>query len=215
MQLFERLWKPKRIETAQALAEHLAQAADSLTKGTLIQYVQAAVGVFWEKLVSEQEFRDAMERARWTAYPAILADMVLVCESLFRPHSNATDEQRLAAFSDLLGKALAVRPLPAAHAGVGAPILGQFAGELGRSLIAAPRPPDQIARNSGSHLYRCLPIHSSLRRQHEEPVVNAVRFRMVGFRDELARLVADPAALLMLLLRDAADAQTAGRDGQA
>ena len=62
--------------------------------------------------------------------------------------------------------------------------------------MADAKSSDRIAVSGGSYLFDHLPIHESARETHKLPVVNAVRFAMVAFRDNLERRIADPAALM-------------------
>jgi hypothetical protein len=65
--------------------------------------------------------------------------------------------------------------------------------------MAEAKSSDRIAISGGTYLFDHLPIHESARESHKLPVVNAVRFAMVGFRDSLERKIADPALLMRQL----------------
>jgi hypothetical protein len=65
--------------------------------------------------------------------------------------------------------------------------------------MADAKSSDRIAISGATYLFDHLPIHESARESHKLPVVNAVRFAMVAFRDSLEKKIADPAALMRLI----------------
>jgi hypothetical protein len=99
----------------------------------------------------------------------------------------------------LFAVALAERPVPADRIADAQAAIDRFPAELGRRLLAEPQRSDRIAISSGNFLFDHLPIHESARETHKLPVVNAVRFAMVGFRDKLERKISDPSAFLQRL----------------
>ncbi|MFM9841427.1 MAG: hypothetical protein ACKVOI_00510 [Dongiaceae bacterium] len=196
MSLWPQFWKRKKIETPQQLADFIALEADVLTQRTILNYTQALLGRQWKKLIETAEFRAAMHRSRWESYPAILGDFVCIAEAQLRPHAEMDIPGRTAVFQRLFETALAARPIPHEHAGDCEAAIDRFPSELGRRLMADPKSSHRIAVSGGSYLFDHLPIHESARETHKLPVVNAVRFAMVAFRDNLERRIADPAALM-------------------
>jgi hypothetical protein len=197
--LWSRFWKRSKIETAQQLANFLALEADVLTQRSILHYTQALLGVQWKKLVATEEFRAAMYRSRWESYPAILGDLVCIAEAHLRPALPLETIARSAAFQRVFDAALAARPIPPEHLSDAQPAIDRFPADLGRRLLAEPKTSDRIAVSGGTYLFDHLPIHEGARETHKLPVVNAVRFAMVGFRDSLVRKIADPAALMRSL----------------
>jgi len=196
MGLWSNFWKRRKIETPQQLAAFLGSEADELTQRTIVFYTQAAVGREWRKLIGTEEFRAAMHRSRWETYPAILSDLVCVVEAFLRREAPIDAGARAEIFQALFGAALAESPVPAERMADAQAAIDRFPAELGRRLLAEPQRSDRIAVSGGNYLFDHLPIHESARATHKLPVVNAVRFAMVGFRDRLERKVADPTALL-------------------
>ena len=164
-----------------------------------MNYTQALLGRQWKKLIETAEFRAAMHKSRWESYPAILSDFVCIAEAQLRPHAAMDVPERTALFQRLFETALASRPIPPEHVGNSKAAIDRFPSELGRRLMADAKSSDRIAVSGGSYLFDHLPIHESARETHKLPVVNAVRFAMVGFRDNLERRIADPATLLRQL----------------
>jgi hypothetical protein len=199
MSFWRRIWRRKKIETPQQLAEYLALEADVLTQRSILNYTQALLGRQWKKLVETEEFRAAMHRSRWETYPAILGDLVCIAEAQLRPVTELELAQRSAIFQRLFESALAARPVPPAHVGDSRAAVDRFPSELGRRLMAEAKSSDRIAISGGTYLFDHLPIHESARDSHKLPVVNAVRFAMVAFRDGLERHIADPADLMRQL----------------
>ncbi len=177
----------------------LATEADELTQRTIVFYTQAVVGREWRKLIGTEEFRTAMHRSRWETYPAILGDLVCIVEAYFRSAAPADANERAVLYRGLFAAALAERPVPANRREDAQSAIDRFPAELGRRLLAEPQRSDRIAVSGGNYLFDHLPIHESARETHKLPVVNAVRFAMVGFRDRLERKITDPAAFLRRL----------------
>jgi hypothetical protein len=196
MSLWPQFLKRKKIETPQQLAEFIALEADVLTQRTILNYTQALLGRQWKKLIETADFRAAMHRSRWESYPAILGDFVCIVEAQLRPYAEMDVPKRTALFQSLFDTALAARPIPPEHAGDCQAAIDRFPSELGRRLMADAKSSHRIAVSGGSYLFDHLPIHESARETHKLPVVNAVRFAMVAFRDNLERRIADPAALM-------------------
>jgi hypothetical protein len=196
MSLWPQFLRRKKIETPQQLADFIALEADVLTQRTILNYTQALLGRQWKKLTETADFRAAMHRSRWESYPAILGDFVCIAEAQLRPHTEMDVPGRTAVFQRLFEAALASRPIPPEHAGDSQAAIDRFPSELGRRLMANPKSSDRIAVAGGIYLFDHLPIHESARETHKLPVVNAVRFAMVAFRDNLERKIAAPAALM-------------------
>ena len=202
MAFWSKLWNRGKIETSQQLATFLAAEADELTQRTIVFYTQAAVGRDWRRLIGTEEFREAMHRSRWESYPAILGDLVCIVESCLRATGPADANARAELFSHLYAAALAVRPIPAERLPDARIAIDRFPAELGRRLLAEPQRSDRIALSGGTFLFDHLPIHESARETHKLPVVNAVRFAMVGFRDKLERRMGDGAEILQQISID-------------
>ncbi len=196
MSLWPQFLKRNKIETPQQLADFIALEADVLTQRTILNYTQALLGRQWKKLIETAEFRAAMHRSRWESYPAILGDFVCIAEAQLRRHAEMDVPGRTAVFQRLFEAALAARPIPPEHVGDCQAAIDRFPSELGRRLMADAKSSDRIAVSGGSYLFDHLPIHESARTTHKLPVVNAVRFAMVAFRDNLEHRIADPAALI-------------------
>lgn len=195
-------WKRRNIETPQQLADFVALEADVLTQRTILHYTQALLGRRWKTMVATEEFRAAMYRSRWESYPAILSDLVCIAEAQLRAATALEVSERAAVFQRVFESALAARPIPPEHLKDAQPAIDRFPAELGRRLLAEPKASDRIAVSGGTYLFDHLPIHESARETHKLPVVNAVRFAMVGFRDGLMRKIADPPAMMQLLLAE-------------
>jgi hypothetical protein len=206
MSLWSKFWNRNKIQTPQQLAALLASEADELTQRTIVFYTQAVVGREWRKLIGTAEFRAAMHRSRWETYPAILSDLVCIVESYLRNVAPADATSRAAIYKDLFAAALAERPIPIEGLTDAQAAIDRFPSELGRRLLAGAQRSDRIAVSGGTFLFDHLPIHESARENHKLPVVNAVRFAMVGFRDRLERRIDDPAALIRQMTKDKIDA---------
>lgn len=184
-----------------ALRELLSGEAAFLAQKTTVEYCRARSGLLWQKLFSEEEFRGALDRCRWGAMAAVLADQIIVTEGLLRAHAAGSEaalgETLVTLYQDiLLGYGEAE---PDRHAGWD-DLSAELPARVARAQLGPPHGPDQIAKTAGNRVYDLLPIHKSLRGHDREMMVNAIRFGMVAFQERLVLAVRDPGLLARNLI---------------
>lgn len=89
MSLFGFLRRRPLIRDAQQLADFIDRNAAFLVQKGIYEYSRARAGHYSKVLFREPEFRQAVEHARWTAYPLGLAMVGEVAEGVLRPHIGA------------------------------------------------------------------------------------------------------------------------------
>jgi hypothetical protein len=173
-----------------------AQAAFVAQKCT-IDYCQARSGFLWPKLEKEKSFRDALDRARWEAYPMVLSDVGVMIEGLIRP---ALKPAAVLPFASWLAQTYADclnRYGPPKHRGLDAAWdedVAKFRRRVGQVQLAPPRPVHEVGGESGGALHRLMPIHPDLTRQDAIMIGNNVKLRLCRVYEDLERQ-ADLAAL--------------------
>ncbi len=186
-----------------ALREFLSGEAAFLAQKTTVEYCRARSGLLWQKLFSEEEFRGALDRCRWGAMAAVLADQLIVAEGLLRAHAGGREAALGAAlaalYQDILTGYSAAEP--DRHVGWD-DLAAEFPARISRAQLGPPHAPDQIAKTAGNRVYDLLPIHKSLRGHDREMMVNAIRFGMVAFQERLVQAVRDPALLARNLIAE-------------
>lgn len=200
------LWRRTPVVSdREGLRAFLAGEAAFLAQKTTVEYCRARAGLLWQKLFSEQGFRDALDVCRWGAMAAVLADQVVVAEGLLRAHVRGHEPAlggALAALYEDILRGYAEVP-PEQRAGWD-DLIADLPARIARTQLGPPHAPDQIARTSGNRVYELLPIHKSLRGHDREMMVNAIRFGMVAFHERLAHAVRDPGLLARNLVGGAA-----------
>ena len=106
-------WRRPPVADAKALADFIDEQAAFLVQKGMYEYSRARAGHYSKVLFSEQEFQDALERSRWSAYPLGLAMVGEVVEGVLRPHAAAGEARQLESLSALVLSVLDRYPRPA------------------------------------------------------------------------------------------------------
>ena len=189
-------WRKPRIATLDSLTEFTASQAAFVAQKCTIDYCQARSGLLWPKLEKEKSFRDALDHARWEAYPIVLSDVGVMVEGLMRP---ALKPSALLPFASWLAQTYADclnRYGPPKHRGPGATWdedVERFRRRLGQAQLAPPRPVHDVGGESGGALYRLMPIHPDLTRQDAYMIGNNVKLRLCRVYEDLERQADLPA----------------------
>jgi hypothetical protein len=184
-----RLRKPK-IATPESLAAYMAARSAFVAQKCTVDYCQARSGLLWPQLEKEQVFRDALDRARWEAYPIVLSDVGIMIEGLMRP---ALKPAALLPFASWLTQTYADclnRYGPPRHREPGGTWDGdveRFRHRLGQSQMAPPRPVHEVGGESGRALHRLMPIHPSLTKLDAPMIANNVKLRLARVYEDLER----------------------------
>jgi hypothetical protein len=177
----------ERVATPERLADFLAARAAFVSQKSSLDYCRARAGLSWAQLFREDEFGRAIERCRWEAYAAVLADVGEVALIYLR-HRGFDGPQLAAALGEVLRAALVRHPIPA-HRASWEDAVELARARLHRALLAPPRPVHRVGRMSGRRVFEVLPIHTNLKAHDREMVVNNIRFL-------LCRVYADMEAAL-------------------
>jgi hypothetical protein len=183
-------WRRPKIATLDSLAELMASQSAFVAQKCTIDYCQARSGLMWPQLEKEAAFREALDRARWEAYPLVLSDVAVMIEGVLR---QAIPEGLMLRWADWLLGAYAAslnRYGPPRHRAPGATWdddIEQFRRRLGQAQMAAPRPVHEVGGESGRALHRLMPIHPSLTRQDAAMICNNVRLRLGRVYEDLER----------------------------
>lgn len=161
------------------LQSFIAAESAFLTQRNSFEYCRARAGLNWQALFSEFPFRQGLEICRWTAYPAILSDMLMVVAGRL----GADDDAR-ARLPALYAAILAAQSRNAGRTDDWAGAIRTFTDRLADPQDRN-RQPDEISTVGALVLFQALPIHPALRGHDQEMVVNSIRFGMVGFTDKL------------------------------
>jgi hypothetical protein len=183
-------WRRPKIASLESLAEFMAAQSAFVAQKCTIDYCQARSGLMWPQLEKEAEFRAALDRARWEAYPLVLSDVGVMIEGAVRP---AIAEGLMLRWADWLADAYAgslTRYGPPRHRSAEATWdqdVDHFRHRLGQAQMAAPKPIHEVGGESGWALHRLMPIHPSLTRHDATMICNNVRLRLGRVYEDLDR----------------------------
>ena len=200
-----------RVATPEGLADFLAARAAFVSQKSSLDYCRARAGLSWAQLFREDEFGRAMERCRWEAYAAVLADVGEVALIYLR-HRGGCEGPRLAsALGEVVRAALVRHPVPSHRTGWDDTVEAARV-RLHRSLLAPPRPVHRLGRTSGRRVFEVLPIHTNLKAHDREMVVNNIRFLLCRVYADMEALLDGPALGRALLTASSDDAPAAAPD---
>ena len=95
-------WRKPPISDLSGLADFIDEQSAFLVQKGIYEYSRARAGHYAKVLFSEQEFLEALERSRWSAYPLGLAMVGEVVEGILRPHAGSEQARQLEELSALV-----------------------------------------------------------------------------------------------------------------
>src|SRR5262245_20111743 len=104
-ELFGLFRRPPPIHDTGALADFIDQHAAFVVQKGIYEYSRARAGHYAKVLFKEVEFQQAVEQARWRAYPLGLAMVAELVQGLVRPHVS---DHRVAVHEAIVKLALSV-----------------------------------------------------------------------------------------------------------
>jgi hypothetical protein len=166
----------------------------------IYEYSRARAGHYAKVLFSEEGFRQAVEGARWAAYPLGLAMVAEVVEGVLRPYAGSERRAALEALSALVLSVFDRYPAPA----FGEPAWREARGALERRLavigIHAPKAAKDIPEPFAEAYFGLMPIDRKLRASEFPTIRNYLRVTLCNLHEEFSRRADAPALTEMLVL---------------
>jgi hypothetical protein len=200
MGFFDIFRRAPAIREAGALADFIDKNAAFLIQKGMYEYSRARAGHYAKVLLSEPEFLEAIEKARWQGFPLGLAMVGEMVEGVLRP---AMGEDRRRGLDHLVELVLSIfdrYPVP--------PPLGSAAWEnaradLKRRLDQVGLHPPKFVKDVPVPLadayFALMPIHEKLRAADHHAITNYLRVSLINIHDELIRRLDVPAVAQSLL----------------
>jgi hypothetical protein len=186
--------RPPPIRDLGALADFIDQHAAFVAQKGIYEYARARAAHYSKVLFREQPFLDAVEQARWRAYPLGLAMVAELVEGVLRPHAGEDHNRQFDALMDLV---LAVFDRYPAPAPLGQQTWSELRAELGRRLrligLHPPKRAMDIPEPFAQAYWELMPIHEKLRTQDFPTTRSYLRLTMCNIHDEFSRRVDAPA----------------------
>jgi hypothetical protein len=187
--------KDPPIATAADLADFLDARSAFLAQKCVVEFCRVRAGVYWQKLFSEEEFREKLTASCWQSFPPATAMLAEMIEGEIRPAAGLRQRHLPAAIENVAASVFARYPLPA-----GAPDdfwqeARQLVSErLEATQAGAPRPVRKVAEPMAKLIHRALPIHKDIVEHDYDYIRNNLRMNLLRAHEDFLK-VADLGAL--------------------
>jgi hypothetical protein len=179
--------RPKIREVAD-LADFIEAQSAYLVQRYIYDYTNARVGPYSKSLWAQPEFAEAVERARWRAFPLGLAMIGEMVEGVLQPHFGDQRGVSLESVSRLVLEVFDRHQVPAA---LGADVWRACREELARRLDQiGMHPPKTVADIPEPYVERyfgLMPFDKSLLSKDEPTTRAYLRLNLINIRDELVK----------------------------
>jgi hypothetical protein len=141
-------------------------------------------------LFKEPEFIEAVDRARWRAYPLGLAMVAELVDGVLRPQASGDHLRQLGSLRALTLSVFDRYPVPTT---LGADSWRAERGELARRLehigLHAPKFAKDVPEPFAQDYFDVMPIHKKLKKSDAPAIRNYLRVTMCNIHDELSKRV--------------------------
>jgi hypothetical protein len=179
---------PSPIRDADALADFIDQNAAFVAQKGIYEYARARAGHYSKVLFRERQFLDAVEQARWRAYPLGLAMVAELVAGVLRIHSEDDRNRRFDALMELVLALFDRHPVPPS---LGEQTWAELRAQLARRLqLISLHPPKRamdIPEPFAQAYWDLMPIHEKLRTQDFPTTRNYLRITMCNIHDAFSK----------------------------
>jgi hypothetical protein len=190
------------IASLEAPADFIDGNAALLVQKGIYEYSRARAGYYSKILFAEEDFQQAVEHARWRAYPLGLAMVAEVAEGLLRAGDDDDRQRQLETLRALVVSVFDRYPAPAA---IGEPAWAELRAALARRLqLIGLHPPKRAIDIPEQFVQSCfdlMPIHEKLRRAEFPTTGSYLRVTLCNIHDELSKCLNARALVGMLCAR--------------
>jgi hypothetical protein len=190
--------KEPAIASRDTLADFIDSRAAFLSQKCVVEFCRVRSGVYWQKLFSEDEFRESLRISCWNSYPPATAMVAEMVEGAIRPAAGIRQRQLPDALMTVVDEVFARHPVPA-----GAPdTFWTEARSLVRERLEAtqsgpPRPVRKVAEPMAKLIHGALPLHPNLVSHDYDYIRNNLRMNLLRAHEDFVE-----AADLDALARD-------------
>jgi hypothetical protein len=197
--MFDRLRRllqsPRPVNSADEFRVDLSERAAYISQKCIIEFSRMKTHVNWDLLIKDEVFVDILKKSQWDGYAAVLVDLAVVAEGLFRDHVGTDNRVFADWLVDSVAAALDSYPRPAHRPDGWQDILDLTREQIAKARLAAPKPAHEVARRSGTQIFHDLPLQELVRIDDLSIVRNNVRMAVGRARDDWDRLVDRQAVL--------------------
>ncbi|MPZ38480.1 MAG: hypothetical protein GEU95_10480 [Rhizobiales bacterium] len=200
MGFFDIFRRAPAIQETGALADFIDKNAAFLIQKGMYEYSRARAGHYAKVLMSEPEFLEAIEKARWQGFPLGLAMVGEMVEGVLRP---AVGEERRAGLDQLIALVLSVFDRYPVPLSLGASAWEEARADLERRLDQVGLHPPKFVKDIPIPLaeayFELMPIHEQLRAPDFPAIRNYLRVSLINIHDDLIGRLDVPAVAQLLL----------------
>jgi len=177
--------KEPAIASREALADFIDSRAAFMSQKCVVEFCRVRSGVYWQKLFSEDEFRETLRVSCWNSYPPAAAMIVEMIEGVLRPAAGIRQRQLPDGLMKSVDDVFARHPVPA-----GAPeTFWTEARALVRERLDAtqsgpPRPVRKVAEPMAKLIHSALPLHPNLVSHDYDYIRNNLRMNLLRAHED-------------------------------
>lgn len=161
------------------LEDFIDQHAAFGVQKCIVEYCRARAGIQWSKLFKEKEFLDALNHARWHAYPVGVGNITEMVDAALRPAAGENGEVVTATLTRCARHVLQRYPVPQGEAvDFWTQEIATLEERMGKVGLRPPRPVKDIPIPTAKVIYDLLPIHAQLRGHDYELIKNNLRMNL-------------------------------------
>jgi hypothetical protein len=190
------------VADTRALADFIDGHAAFIVQKGIYEYSRARAGHYAKVLFKEEAFAEAIERARWSAYPLGLAMVGEMVEGVLRPIAGDRRRQALDQLTKLVLSVFDRYPVPPS---IGSGPWRGMREDLERHLDHvgghAPKRVIDIPQAVAEQYFALMPIHEKLRGRDFQTTANYLRVNLCHMHEELEGRIDATAVMAELLGR--------------
>ena len=181
-----------------AAQDFLDRNAAFVSQKAIFEYSRAAAGYLWQPLFSEAQFKEALERSRWLAYPRGVVLVAEVMEGILR--ADASDQAALlSGFQRLAQAVFATHEPRGVTPEEWSDLTSASVEQIGRFQVRPVQAVKDISSNLAEEIFAILPLHEKVRGRDPILLRNNITanllqvhkdFNEQAVKSELARAVA-------------------------
>lgn len=201
MGFFDFFRRPPPIRDVSALAEFIDGSAAFLVQKGIYEYARARAGYYYKVLLKEQPFLEAVEQARWQAFPLGLAMVGEMAEGMLRPLAGDDRRKAVDALAATVLDVFDRYPVPAVPGGRVAwqDARVELAWRLNLMGAHAPKLVKDIPEPYAQAYFDLMPIYERLRKPDFLAIRNYLRVSLINVHDTLNKRI-DASAVVAELL---------------
>ena len=186
--LVMRPWPP--IARIEQLADFIDEQSCFVSQKGIYEYSRARAGHYAKVLFGEPEFIEAVDRARWRAYPVAQAMVAELAEGVLRPQAGKDHLRQLAGLRGVVLSVFDRYPVPTT---LTEDYWRGARRELERRLdhigLHPPKFAKDIPEPFAQAYFNLMPIHKKLKMNEAPTIHNYLRVTMCNIHEELSKRV--------------------------